>query len=205
MLKELAARYDPTVDDIDAPGTLYDDTAIFQILQGWREGVWRNAELLAAADTIQQRRAAAEYIENYALTQARMIKSGTTISDSSARDAHCAAYRRSHRERGGQAAPRIGRRGLRARRGVVRVRVACPERIRDCAGTLSLTRRGKRLARTAPISVRVGESKVLRLRLTRAARRLIARRRRMEVRANAASPSPWGSTRTASVRVRLRR
>ena len=67
VLRELAARYDPTIDDIDAPGTLYDDTAIFQILQGWREGVWRNAELLAAADTIQQRRAAAEYIENYAL------------------------------------------------------------------------------------------------------------------------------------------
>ena len=151
VLRELAARYDPTVDDIDAPGTLYDDTAIFQILQGWREGVWRNAELLAAADTIQQRRAVAEYIENYALGIAQMIKSGTTISDSSARDAHCAAYRRTHRERGGQAAPRIGKRGLRARRrGVVRVRVACPEPVRDCSGTLALTRRGRRLARAVP-------------------------------------------------------
>ena len=205
VLKELAARYDPTVDDMDAPGTLYDDTAIFQILQGWREGVWRNAELLGAAETLGQRRAAAESIENNALAQARMIKSGTTISDSSARDAHCAAYRRSHRERGGQAAARIGRRGLRARRGVVRVRVACPERIRDCAGALSLTRRGRRLARPAAISLRVGQSRVLRLRLTRAARRVIARRRRLAVRVTTASPSPWGTTRTLSGRTRVRR
>jgi hypothetical protein len=205
VLKELAARYDPTVDDFDAPGTLYDDTAIFQILQGWREGVWRNAELLGAADTLGQRRAAAEYIENYALSQARMIQSGTAISDSSARDAHCAAYRRTHRERGGQAAARIGRRGLRVRKRRVRVRVACAEPIRDCAGALSLTRRGRRLARSAPISLRAGESKVLRLRLTRSARRTMARRRRLAVRVTAASPSPWGTTRIHSARTRLRR
>ena len=205
VLRELAARYDPTVDDFDASGTLYDDTAIFQILQGWREGVWRNAELLGAAETLEQRRAAAEYIENYALAQARMIQSGTAISDSSARDAHCAAYRRTHRERGGQAAARIGRRGLRVRKRRVRVRVACAEPIRDCAGALSLTRRGRRLARSAPISLRAGESKVLRLRLTRSARRAIARRRRLAVRVTAASPSPWGTTRTRSARTRLRR
>jgi hypothetical protein len=205
VLKELAARYDPSVDDFDAPGTLYDDTAIFQILQGWREGVWRNAELLGAAETLGQRRAAAEYIENYALGQARMIQSGTTISDSSARDAHCAAYRRTHRERGGQAAARIGRRGLRVRRGIVRVRTACPERIRDCAGTLSLTRRGKRLARPASIALRAGQSKVLRVRLTRATRRVVARRKRLEIRVTAASPSPWGTTRTQSARTRVRR
>ena len=205
VLKELSARYDPTVDDLDAPGTLYDDTAIFQILQGWREGVWRNAELLAAADTLAQRRAAAEYIENYALGTARMIKAGTTISDSSARDAHCAAYRRTHRERGGRATPAVGRRGLRVRKRAVRVRVACREPIRDCAGTLRMSRRGRRLARTAPIALRAGTSKVVRLRLTRAARRVIARRRRLAVRLTAASPSPWGSTRATSARTRVRR
>ena len=206
VLRELAARYDPTVDDIDAPGTLYDDTAIFQILQGWREGVWRNAELLAAADTLQQRRAVSEYIENYALGIAQMIKSGTTVSDSSARDAHCAAYRRTHRERGGQAAPRIGKRGLRARRGgVVRIRVACPEPVRDCSGTLALTRRGRRLARTARLSLRAGESRVLRVRLTKRARRVLSRRKRLVIRATASSPSPWGTTRTALARGRLKR
>lgn len=205
VLKELAARYDPTVDDFDAPGTLYDDTAIFQILQGWREGVWRNAELLGAAETLAQRRAAAEYIENYALGQARMIKAGTTISDSSARDAHCAAYRRTHREKGGQAAPRVARRGLRARRGgVVRLRVACPEPIRDCGGALTLTRRGRRLARRVGLSLRAGGSRVVRVRLGRRARRALARRGRLAVRVTALSPSPWGTTRTASSTARLR-
>ena len=204
--QELAARYDPTVDDIDAPGTLYDDTAIFQILQGWREGVWRHAEMLAAADTIQQRRAVAEYIENYALGIAQMIKAGTTISDSSARDAHCAAYRRTHREHGGQAEPRIGRRGLRARRGgIVRVRVACPEPVRDCSGTLALTRRGRRLARAGRVALRAGESKVVRVRLTKRVRRLLVRRKRLVIRATASSPSPWGTTRTAVARGRLKR
>jgi hypothetical protein len=206
VLKELAARYDPTVDDADAPGTLYDDTAIFQILQGWREGVWRNAELLGAAETLGQRRAAAEYIENYALGIARMIESGTAISDSSARDAHCAAYRRTHREKGGQAAPRIPKRGWRARRrGIVRIRVACPEPVRDCAGALALTRRGRRLARRVPISLRAGESRVLRLRLGRATRRKLARRKRLAVRVTALSPSPWGTTRTAGAKSRLKR
>ncbi len=205
VLKELSARYDPTVDDIDVPGTLYDDTALFQILQGWREGVWRHAEMLDAAQTGDQRRAVAEYIENYALGIARMIKAGTTVSDSSARDAHCAAYRRTHRERGGQASPRVGRKGLRARRrGVVRVRVACPEPVRDCAGVLALTRRGRRLAKPVAISLRVGESLIARLRLTRRARTLVRRRGRMAVRVTAASPSPWGTTRSSSRRVRLR-
>jgi len=206
VLKELAARYDPTVDDMDAPGTLYDDTAIFQILQSWREGVWRNAELLGAAKTPDQRRAAAEFIENYALGIARTIESGTTISDSSGRDAHCAAYRRNHRERGGQAAPRIPKRGLRARRGgLVRIRVACPEPVRDCAGALALTRRGRRLARGKALSIPAGQSRVIRVRLGRTARRTLARRKRLRVRITAASPSPWGTTRTLGASARLKR
>jgi hypothetical protein len=206
VLRELAARYDPTVDDLDAPGTLYDDTAIFQILQGWREGVWRNAELLSAAQTLDQRRAAAEFIENYALGIARMIKSGTTISDSSARDAHCAAYRRTHRERGGKAAPRIAKRGLRARRGgIVRIRVRCDEPVRDCAGSLALTRRGRALARRLALSLRAGDSRVVRVRLSRRARRLVKRRKRLTVRVTALSPSPWGTTRSATATGRLKR
>ena len=173
VLRELAARYDPTVDDIDAPGTLYDDTAIFQILQGWREGVWRNAELLAAADTLQQRRAAAEYIENYALGMARMIKAGTTISDSSARDAHCAAYRREPSRAGW--AGRGEDRQAGAARPAGRHR-ADPGRVPGAGARLRRARwrspaagggwRGPRR-----LSLRAGESRVLRVRLTKRARR----------------------------------
>ncbi len=46
VLKELSARFDSSIDDVDVPGFLGDDAALFQMLQGWREGVWRNAELL---------------------------------------------------------------------------------------------------------------------------------------------------------------
>ena len=68
VIKELSARYDPTIDDLDVPGLLGDDAALFQMLQGWREGVWRNAELLNNADNAGQRKAASDYIEQYALT-----------------------------------------------------------------------------------------------------------------------------------------
>lgn len=204
VIKELTDRFDETTDDYDVPGVLADDTALFQILQGWREGVWRNAELLGEAETLQQRRAAADYIENYALGIAQTIKAGTTIKSSAARDAHCAAYRRTHREHGGQAQARVARRGLLARGAVVRVRVACPEPIRDCGGQVSLTRRGRRLARPTAVALRAGESRVLRLRLTRRARRVLARRGRLAVRVTAASPSPWGTTRAAARVVRLR-
>lgn len=205
VLKELAARFDPTIDDFDAPGFMGDDAALFQTLQGWREGVWRNAELLAAARTPQQRKAASDHIESYALTQARMIKTFTTSSSSAARDAHCAAYRRSHREAGGIARAARARKGQKVRGTGVRVRVACPELVRDCAGTLSLMRGKRRLGITRLPAVAVGKSRVVRVRLSRRTRRVVARRGRLAVTGVTASPSPWGTLRTASRPLRLRR
>ncbi len=100
VLRELAARFDRTILNYDVPGLYADDVALFQILQGWREGVWRNAELLRGARTPAQRRLVSNTIEQYALTQARLIRANTTIRSSAARDAQCAEYRRTHRERG---------------------------------------------------------------------------------------------------------
>ena len=82
VIEELAARFDSTVDDLNIPGLVADDAALFQMLQGWREGVWRNAEMLDNAENAGQRKAASDYIEQYALGQARMIRSFTTISSS---------------------------------------------------------------------------------------------------------------------------
>ena len=42
VLQEIARRWDPTVLSYDVRGTTIDDAGIFQILQGWREQVWRN-------------------------------------------------------------------------------------------------------------------------------------------------------------------
>jgi hypothetical protein len=206
VLAELDARFDDRISDYDVPGLFADDLALFQILQGWREGVWRNAELLARATTPAARRAIAEHIESYALAQARFIRHNTRISSSAARDAHCAAYRRSHRERGGRAAPVAGR-GLRAsRRGVVRVRVRCARGIRDCHGALSLTdRRRRRIAHGRRLALAPGRARTVRLRLGPRTRRALRRRGRLAVLATVRSRSPWGTIRTASRATRVRR
>lgn len=204
VLKELAARFDPTIDDVNVPGFMGDDAALFQTLQGWREGVWRNAEQLAAAQTPQQRRTVFAHIESYALTQARMIRTFTTSSDSSARDAHCAAYRRAHREKGGIARASRSRKGQKLRGRGVRVRVTCPAGIRDCDGKVTLMRGRRRLAAAGLPTIAPGRSRVVRLRVSRRTRRTITRRHRLAVRAVTASPSPWGTTRSATTGLKLR-
>jgi hypothetical protein len=221
VLEELSARFDPGVDDANVPGFAGDDTTVFQILQGWREEVWRNAERLAAAETAGQRAAVAEYIEQYALGIARQIEAATAIPDSAARDAHCAAYRSSHREHGGQAAaaarkqplrPRRTARGGRAERRArrrgraprnVRLRVECPEIIRDCEGTAVLLRHRRALTRPARFALKVDGSRVLKLGLTRYGRRVARLRGGRRVRVRTFSPSPWGTERTTERVLRM--
>jgi hypothetical protein len=205
VLRELAARFDRSILNYDVPGVVADDTAFFQILQGWREGVWRNAELLRAARTPTQRRLVSNTIEQYALTQARLIRSGSTIRSSAARDAQCAQYQRTHRERGGKAAPVAGR-GLRAsRRGFVRIRVRCPRGLRDCHGFLRLAdRRGRAMARGKKLALARGTSRVYRLRLGPRNRVRLRRGARLRARAVARTRSPWGTVRSASRVTRIR-
>jgi hypothetical protein len=203
VIKELTARFDVTTDDVDLPGTLLDDMTLFQILQGWREQVWRHAELLGLAQTLGARAAVADLIETYSAALGALIGGGTTIRSSATRDAHCAAYKRTHREVGGLLRTSVGK-GLRARKGAIRLRVTCPER-RDCRGTAKLTRRGKPMSATAPVSLRAGESTVVRLALKRAARRAVKKRGNLAVRAATASPSPWGSTRAADQLTKIKR
>ena len=200
VLKELSARYDASIDDVDVPGFLGDDAALFQMLQGWREGVWRNAEMLDRAESAGQRRAASDYIEQYALTQARMIKNFTTSASPAGRDAQCAAYRRTHRENGGMAKADKAKRGHRvSRKRRVKVRVRCPEPIRDCRGRLALMRGKRTLGRTTLPVIRAGGSKVVTVKLARKLRRSTT------VAAVAGSPSPWGTTRTTVRGIRLKR
>lgn len=89
---EEAARFDPTFDDIDL-GTL-EETAAGVIMRGWREVVWRHAELLAAAPSQTARRAVSREIEGYAALQARLIRSAFSIGPQarSARDTWCAEH-----------------------------------------------------------------------------------------------------------------
>ena len=95
IIAEVARRFDPTADDTDLPTGL-DGTAVFQLLAGWREKAWRNAELLADAPTPEQRELVATAIENDAATEAHMIASSTSYpplsQGSGPRDAFCAVH-----------------------------------------------------------------------------------------------------------------
>jgi Family of unknown function (DUF5995) len=91
VFKEEAERFDPTFDDLDV-GPL-DDQGVGVIMRGWREMVWRHAEDLATAGTPLQKQFAEHAIEEYAATQAAMIRQMFRSTDgSAARDAWCADH-----------------------------------------------------------------------------------------------------------------
>jgi hypothetical protein len=92
LLAEIAARFDPQVDDIATPyGLSY--TATMQLLLSWRESAWRNAERLAAAGTPADRARVVAEIEVSAATTARALVAITSyvapVSSTAARDRHC--------------------------------------------------------------------------------------------------------------------
>ncbi len=90
VFAEEARRFDPTFDDVNA-GTI-EETVAGVIMRGWREMVWRHAELLALARTPTQRTLAQREIETYAALQGLMIRQLFQIPDSERRDAWCAAH-----------------------------------------------------------------------------------------------------------------
>ncbi len=94
LIAEIARRFDPSADDTGLPWAL-DATVLFQTIAAWREGAWRNAELLVAAPTPAARRLVEAEIEAQAATQAATLR--TTLGAShlggpAARDAFCAAH-----------------------------------------------------------------------------------------------------------------
>lgn len=94
-INEATARFDPSIDDTNLPGTL-DDLTLFQVIAGWREIAWRNAERLALAPTAAARAQVAQSIEDYANSQAILLRTGMRyiplLQNSAARDAYCATH-----------------------------------------------------------------------------------------------------------------
>jgi Family of unknown function (DUF5995) len=91
---EIAQRFDPSMDNTDTPTTL-DEMLSFQVVAGWREIAWRNAERLVAAPTQAVRAAVAADIERYAASQAVMIRrllAYLPTQSSAERDAWCAVH-----------------------------------------------------------------------------------------------------------------
>lgn len=92
VVDAVASRYDPFVRLTNSPLTPLDDAAGLEMVRGWREEVWRNAERLLNASSDAQRRAIADQIEANAATWATAISTaGLGMPGHRAqRDAFCA-------------------------------------------------------------------------------------------------------------------
>jgi hypothetical protein len=94
MNAESAARFDPAMDDANDPlGLGY--WTIFQMVSGWRENAWRNAEALVSAPTPSARALVAAKIEEDAAATAQTLRLATSykwpLESSAPRDSYCAA------------------------------------------------------------------------------------------------------------------
>jgi Family of unknown function (DUF5995) len=97
VLAQAVEEDDPDLARYDVPGTA-DGFLEVQMVMGWREGVWRNAERLVRARTDAERRLVAQSIEAQAAATARMIEASFPIGGpftNANRDALCV-------QRGGQ-------------------------------------------------------------------------------------------------------
>jgi len=87
LFAEAASRYDPTVDDAQVQGTTMDETATLQLLVGWREQAWRNAEALVNAPTPAARAAVDAEIERVAALESNLIVAATSYTSVNAQAA----------------------------------------------------------------------------------------------------------------------
>jgi hypothetical protein len=83
-------RFDESLDLTNPAQVPFDDVVGLEMVRGWRELVWRNAERLVAAETRAERRQVAQQIESYAETQAEMIAATSVPGYGATRDAYCA-------------------------------------------------------------------------------------------------------------------
>jgi hypothetical protein len=73
VIAQAVEQDDPDLAMYDVPGTA-DGLLEVQMVMGWREGVWRNAERLVRARSDAERRLVAASIEAQAATSARLMK-----------------------------------------------------------------------------------------------------------------------------------
>jgi hypothetical protein len=88
-----AQRYDPLLFTSNASWNPVDNIGGLELVKGWREGVWRNAERLLNARTAAERAQVAQSIELNAATWARLMAAPQAPGYRAQRDAYCAANR----------------------------------------------------------------------------------------------------------------
>ena len=89
IVDEIAARFDPLVGTVNSPLTPLDDVAGLELVKGWREGVWRNAERLVAARSDAERAQIASQIQSNAALWAQGIFAAPLPGYRATRDAYC--------------------------------------------------------------------------------------------------------------------
>ena len=90
--KYIAANYDPSFSLIDLPLVALEELGTLELVKIWREGAWRSAERLIAAETPAEREAVATTIREHATTWAEWISALRFPGYGEARDEWCAAH-----------------------------------------------------------------------------------------------------------------
>jgi hypothetical protein len=93
IVREVARRYDPLLFTTNASWNPLDNVGGLEMVKGWREGVWRNAERLLTARTPAERSLVEATIEGNAATWARAMATPQAPGYRAQRDAYCAARR----------------------------------------------------------------------------------------------------------------
>jgi hypothetical protein len=89
---EYTRRYDPTFAWVDMKPSPIDELGSQEMVKGWREGAWRNAERLMNARTAQERSEVERSIAITADVWADFIASGAMPGHRATRDAHCRTF-----------------------------------------------------------------------------------------------------------------
>lgn len=97
IMQEVARRYDPMMGDVESV-PVADDAGANQLVAGWREGVWRNAESLVTSTGTPTRATSEATIERNAATWAEAMRTGEVPGHREVRDAHCRAVLAERRE-----------------------------------------------------------------------------------------------------------
>ena len=89
VIDAVKQRYDPFLDFTNPSFTNADDVAGLEMVRGWREGVWRNAERLISASSDAERAQVAAEIQDNAGTWAQAIAAPQQFGYRAQRDAYC--------------------------------------------------------------------------------------------------------------------
>ena len=91
VIDAVAERYDPLLRTTNADWNPFEDAAALEMVRGWRENVWRNAERLLQARTPAERAEVAASIEDAAAAWAQAMAAPQQPGYRATRAAYCAA------------------------------------------------------------------------------------------------------------------